>query len=170
MEKEISQIDKINYSSKNYKYVYKSGTNKFKKIGNWLEKESNIFKKETENTEYKMPSFKRRDIIKVDFGINVGSELSNTHFAIVLNSDDNNSADNVTVIPLSSKPGYKRIDVGNILKDFKKDNKYIGTGYALITQIRTISKKRIFNTRIKSRCSPKTFSIVMNEIINYFTK
>ena len=43
----------------------------------------------------KKPNFKREEIIKVDFGINIGSELSNTYFAIVLNSDDNNDVDNL---------------------------------------------------------------------------
>ena len=47
----------------------------------------------------------------------MGSELSNTHFAIVLNSDDNNEVDNITVIPLTSKKGYKRLYIGNVLKD-----------------------------------------------------
>lgn len=94
-----------------------------KKIGNWLEKQSHIFKSESNNIILNKPNFKRGQIIKVDFGVNMGSELSNTHFAIVLNNDDNNNVDNITVIPLTSKTGYKRLYIGNVLKDFEKDKK-----------------------------------------------
>ena len=110
------------------------------------------------------------EIIKVDFGVNMGSELSNTHFAIVLNNDDNNSVDNITVIPLTSKKGYKRLPIGNILKDFKDNDNYKEVGYALITQITTISKKKIFNTKVKSFCNKKTMDIINENIINYLTK
>ena len=165
-----SQINKIESSCKNYKYVYKTGHTKFKKIGNWLEKQSSIFKKEADNITFNKPNFKRGEIIKVDFGVNTGSELSNTHFAIVLNSDDNNSVDNLTVIPLTSKKGYKRIPVGNILKDFKEKNKYSSNGYALITQITTISKKKIIKTNIKSFCNKETMDNIIKNIIEYLTK
>ena len=100
----------------------------------------------------------------------MGSELSNTHFAIVLNSDDNNNVDNLTVIPLTSKKGYKRLNIGNVLKDFEKDKKYSNVGYALITQITTISKKKIFKTGIKSFCDKVIMELITQEIINFFTK
>lgn len=80
-----SQIEKIKDSSKRYQYVYESNNNKFSKMGNWLEKESTLFKKEVDGKKTNKPNFRRGEIIKVDFGINLGSELSNTHFAIVLN-------------------------------------------------------------------------------------
>lgn len=169
MTKKI-QIEKIDKSCLNYKYAYETGNNKFKKIGNWLEKESSVFKSESDNIIYNKPNFKRSEIIKVDFGVNMGSELSNTHFAIVLNSDDNNSVDNLTVIPLTSKKGYKRLNIGNILKDFQINDKYMGDSYALITQITTISKRKIINTNIKSFCDKKTMNIITKNIIEYISK
>lgn len=166
-----NQIEKIENSITNYKYAYKSNYNKFSNLGNWLEKESKIFKNEANNINNNKPNFKRGEIIKVDFGINIGSELSNTHFAIVLNNDDNTIVDNITVIPLSSKKGYKRIPVGKLLKPFsKKDNKYDKETYALITQITTISKKKIFKDNIKCYCNKEILNEINNEIINYITK
>ena len=50
-----------------------------------------------------MLKFKRGKIIKINFDINIGSELSNIHFAIVLNNDDNNDVDSIAVLPLTSK-------------------------------------------------------------------
>ena len=167
--KERSQIKKIDYSCDNYKEAYNTEHVKFLKLGNWLEKESAIFKDEGHNEIYKKPNFKRGEIIKVDFGINIGSELSNTHFAIVLNSDDNNDVDNITVLPLTSKKGYKRLYLGNLLKPFN-DNRYNKKTYALITQITTISKKKIFNDHIKCYCDSNILDLIDLEIKKFLTK
>lgn len=118
IESEVSQIDKIDDSCENYKYAYETAHVKFKKIGNWLEKQSSIFRNEADNKVYNKPNFKRGEIIKVDFGVNMGSELSNTHFAIVLNNDDNNSVDNITVIPLTSKKRLQKITDWQHIKRF----------------------------------------------------
>ena len=157
-----TQIKKIEESIKNYKYVLNSKNTKFTWLGNWLKKESSFFKNEVDKKLNKNPNFKRGDVIKADFGVNVGSELSNIHFAIVLNSDDNTSVDNITVLPLTSKPGYKRLYLGNLLNMFKNNNK---NTYALITQITTISKKKIIKSNIKFRCNAEIM-----EIIRFFTK
>lgn len=42
-----SQIQKIDDGCKNYKEAYNSKHSKFLYLGNWIEKESNIFKNET---------------------------------------------------------------------------------------------------------------------------
>ena len=167
---EKTQIEKIDDSCIDYKYAYNTNHNKFSKLGNQLEKESSIFRSESNNKIYNKPNFKKGEIIKVDFGINIGSELSNTHFAIVLNSDDNNNVDNITVLPLTSKPGYKRIYIGNVLKPFKNDKKYQKNSYALITQITTISKKKIFKDNIRCYCDSDILKELQNEIIKFLTK
>lgn len=164
-----NQIKKIEDSCKNYKYAHISNHIKFSKLGNWLEKESTLFKKESDGKTSNKPNFKRGEIIKVDFGINLGSELSNTHFAIVLNSDDNNNVDNLTVIPLTSKSGYKRFYLENILKPFG-NQKYNKDTYALITQITTISKTKIFNSNIKCYCDKTILEKLNIEIIDFLTK
>ena len=112
--------------------------------------------------------FKRGTIIKVNFGVNPGSELCHTHFAIVLDNADNFYKESLTVIPLSSKVGYGRIPLGKIIQnallsrlkikltpeicddDYKNLNELINTykkykefSYADIAQITTISKSRI---------------------------
>ena len=167
---EKNQIKKIEDSCVNYKKVYCSKYEKFKLLGNWLFKESNIFKNETYVNNENKPNFKRGEIIKVDFGINVGSELSNVHFAIVLNSDDNNSVDNITVLPLTSKRGYKRIYLGKILLPLSKKKLYNLKTYALITQITTISKKKIFYDINRCCCSSEIMDIIDRNIIDFLTK
>lgn len=67
--KKKTQIDKIENSCDNYKYVYNSNNSKFIWLGNWLEKQSKIFKNEADKKVANKPNFKRGEIIKVDFGI-----------------------------------------------------------------------------------------------------
>ena len=117
MERVVNKtIDKIDIACKNYKDLKNSGISKYMKIDNWLYKESNIFKTEIKEIKKRYPKFRRGEIIKVDFGINIGCELSNTHFAIVLNADDNFYTDNITILPITSKKGYKRISLGKLLE------------------------------------------------------
>ena len=168
--KEKTQIDKIDESNENYKYAYNTYFPKFKWLGNWLEKQSSIFRNEANKKKNNKPNFRRGEIIKVDFGINVGSELSNTHFAIVLNNDDNNSVDNITVLPLTSKNGYKRLFLGDLLKTFKNDKRYDKNTYALITQITTISKNKIFKDEIRCYCNKETMELINKEIIDFLIK
>ncbi len=164
--KEKSQIEKIENSCTNYIKAHNSKHIKFLKLGNWLEKESSIFKSEAYNKISNKSNFKRGEIIKVDFGVNIGSELSNVHYAIVLNSDDNNSVDNITVLPITSKKGYKRLYLGNLLKSFGNEKKT----YALITQITTISKKKIFKDSIKCFCNSNELKMIDKEIIKFLTQ
>lgn len=103
-------LDKANNK---YKKLYGTGKARFKNLpfhhrshSNWLEKENNG----QLNSYYS--KYKRGTIVFVEFGINVGHELSGGHFAIVLNHNDNKRNSIVNVIPLSSKnkPFYLPID------------------------------------------------------------
>lgn len=167
-----NNYNRIEKAFKNYKNILKLNNDKFITLDRWLEKESNIFIKETiNNLNKKYPKFKRGQIIKVDFGINIGSELSHTHFAIVLNSDDSLYNDNITVIPITSKSGYKRIPIGKILKEaIPKTEKYNLDCYAYLTQIKTISKNRILKNNINYICDKNILDLIDKNIINYLTK
>ena len=153
-EKEITQIDKIDIACNKYKEVNKTGYIKFDKLGDWLKKESNIFEKEVSQIQKTYKKLKRGQIIKVDFGINIGSELCYTHFAIVLNNNDSIYSDNITVVPITSKIGKDRINLGKILhKVYPNSLKYNLTCYANISQIKTISKSRIFQDNKNFICN-----------------
>lgn len=163
--------DKIDIACQTFKKIHKSKIDKFNKLDSWLEKESNIFYNETTIRNQQYPNFKRGQIIKVDFGVNIGTELSNTHFAIVLNSDDTNSNDNITVLPITSKNGYKRIYLGKLLlKAMPKTSKYNLSCYGFLTQITTISKKRIFMTNLNYICSDDILDKIDKNIKEFLTK
>jgi Uncharacterized protein conserved in bacteria len=74
--------------------------------GYWLAREKN----------HQIPKyytkFKHGSVVMVNFGPNVGSELSGNHFAIVLNKVDKRENKLLTVVPLSSKDHSNYLDLG----------------------------------------------------------
>ena len=167
--KKISVSDKrIDYACETFKEVNKSGNDKFKTLDKWLKKESNIYKRELTYVPSKFMKYKKGTIVKVDFGLNIGSELSNSHFAITMDNNDNIYKETISVVPLTSKPGKNKIDLGSLIFDefINKMNKEIKTinneedlkeikdliyeyskykklTYANVSQFRNISKNRI---------------------------
>lgn len=83
-----------------------------------------------------VPYVTRKQVIWVDFGINIGQELNHSHPAIVLYSRPN--VGTVLVVPLTGKPNDSPVilDIGSI-KDFEDFS------YCKIDQIRAVSKLRI---------------------------
>lgn len=61
-------------------------------------------------------TFKRGNIILVDFSPQVGSEIKGKHFAIVLTKKDRKSNELLTVIPLTSKYHKNHIDLGDYME------------------------------------------------------
>lgn len=164
-------IDKIDTACQTFKKVHKSKIDKFNKLDDWLEKESNIFDRETKKNSTSYPNFKRGQIIKVDFGINIGTELSHSHFAIVLNDDDTTLNDNITVMPITSKNGYRRIYLGKLLlKAMPHTKKYNLNCYGFLTQITTISKKRIFEMNFNYICSNDILDKIDRNVKEFLTK
>lgn len=79
---------------------------KNKKFNNLITHEvgrSKLFKDDNLNKFKKFNKYKRGSIIFVHFGINTNQEFSNSHFAIVLDKNDNPKKGTLTVVPLTSK-------------------------------------------------------------------
>lgn len=68
----------------------------------WLENFSDYIRTETSFNPQELISYKRGDVVKLNFGFNVGSEHGGLHYAIVLDNDNMLSSPVVTVVPLSS--------------------------------------------------------------------
>jgi uncharacterized protein YifN (PemK superfamily) len=72
------------------------------------------------NVEKKSPTyryFKRGTLIRVDFGVNLGCEMSQIHFAVVLNNYDNPQNNILTVVPLTSQAGKFNLNLGSLIID-----------------------------------------------------
>ena len=106
-------------------------------LENWFMEQ--IYKLNKVNRNEKLnyvPYVTRKQVVWVDFGVNVGQELNHSHPAVVLYSRPN--VGTVLVAPLTSKANESDviIDIGEI-KDFE------GFSYCKIDQLRAVSKLRI---------------------------
>lgn len=61
--------------------------------------------------------YPRGSIIKVDFGVNIGSEFSEQHFAITLSKGDKIYNNSIIVLPLTSKQHRNTINLGKLISD-----------------------------------------------------
>lgn len=193
----MNDESKFDIAIKNFKKVKNSDNPKFEKIDHWLEKESILYKAETKMKAKTYLKLKRGTIVKVDFGVNPGSELCHVHFAVVISKNDNIKQETVMVVPLTSKPGVGRLPLNNLIKDeiiksikskYLKDEdvndilnivneyrKYTDFSYAFISQIRPISKSRLiysnnkFDIINKSKCSHEVLDKIDQAIMEEIT-
>ena len=112
----------------------------------WIDKKTTYLKQSLDRSGYgpQPDDLKRGDIVWVEFGINVGTELSDHqtkgHYAIVWAVD----LGNVIVIPLSSRPApgsCLTYDVGVIEGLVDEGVNY--RSYLKLDAIRSVSKRRI---------------------------
>ena len=91
-----------------------------------------------------VPFVTRKQVIWVDFGVNIGQELNHSHPAVVLYSRPN--VGTVLVAPLTSKQNESDvvINIGKI-KDFE------GFSFCKIDQLRDISKLRIQTKKYENK-------------------
>lgn len=100
---------------------------KLKYLHRSLNFKSHIFYNENEGKAYKYQKYKRGSLVMVNFGTNIGYELSGNHFAVVINHDDNYKNGVVTVIPLTSKEKKQYLKLNDSILDLvlHAQNKYI---------------------------------------------
>lgn len=134
-EKEITVNNNLNEkirldkSYNNYhKIINKKLPYKFSYLDEWLLKKSKLLNNESnrlmtelegvQNTKRQLfKTYQRGTIVKVDFGVGIGSEMSQIHFAIVLNNYDNPKNNILTVIPLTSKRSKFNLYLGTLIID-----------------------------------------------------
>lgn len=108
----------LNRSNSGFKTIFDSGHFKFRYLPDWLDIKSELFKKEIRIIESRskrhFDSYRRGTIVSIEFGVNVGSEMSGRHFGIVITKNDNDYNPIVQVIPLTSK---KKKDYISIAKE-----------------------------------------------------
>lgn len=69
----------------------------------WMNSFSQYIHDENAFDPARLKSYKRGDIIKLNFGFNVGSEYGGLHYAIVINNHNPRNSSVLTVIPLTSQ-------------------------------------------------------------------
>ncbi len=125
------------------------------KISQWLNSWIYYIATEKQFDSTKLMTYKRGDIVHVNFGFNVHNELGGTHYAVVVENDNSSSNGTVMVVPLKSadskeeamKELHERTDVylgqGIVVVAQGKDKYTI----AKVNQMRTVDKMRILKPR-----------------------
>ena len=84
----------------------------------WVKTYTGMIRRESDFNPASIPRLTRRQIVNVDFGFRVGSELGGLHYAVVLDKKNSVNGDTVTVIPLGSmKERYKASRNRVVLED-----------------------------------------------------
>lgn len=109
---------------------------------NWLEEKTKKVNEEDSFDSASIPELKRRNVILVDLGFNVGDEFGGEHWAIVLKKSSQKSK-RVLILPITSKEPTNRfnpiyVEIGKI--NGLSRNKH---HWANIFNICSISKQRI---------------------------
>ena len=141
----------------------------------WFDKKATYLKQSLQKSSYlpQPDDLKKGDIVWVEFGINVGTELSDRnkkgHYAVVWAID----LGNIIVIPLSSKPinGSKlSLDLG-IIDELNLDNS-LAHSYLKVDAIRSICKRRISRMNKQSSgkvsLSEEKITLISNFLKNNF--
>ena len=105
-QQKMTPAEKFDTANRNFKTVYRDRKRqhwkKYMFLHNWTLKKSEYLLADEKAYSGNKKVYRRGAIVNVDFGVNVGTELSGNHFAIVLNKDDAPANDKLTVIPLTS--------------------------------------------------------------------
>lgn len=144
---------------------------------NWIFSFCNYLDFETRFDPTRLKKYEPGDIIDVDFGFNLGSELGGVHFAIVLGENSRKNP-NIMVVPLCSYESTdeireNEIDLGFIpeLNQYRKNDKIKGTR-AIPNQMRIISKMRIYYPKRRTdrlaQVSPEQLQLIQNKIIELY--
>lgn len=68
----------------------------------WITDFSNYHDNEKDFDSTTLKKFKRGDIIKVNLGFNIGSELGGLHYCVVINKNDSPYSNTLNIVPLTS--------------------------------------------------------------------
>ena len=142
----------------------------------WLEKKTIYFRQSVLKVSYSSQpdDIRRGDIVWVEFGVNVGNELSDVftkgHYALVWALD----LGNVVVIPLTSRNSYNSklcLDLG-VIKGLNDEG--LTKSYLKLDAIRSVSKRRLARMPNKPQgklsLDNQQLQKVKNHISNYFVE
>ena len=140
-------------------------------ISYWLRDYIKYIKDEKNFNPINLKTYERGDIIKVNLGFNIGSELGGLHYCVVIDKKNNRNSPVVTVIPLSSQKTDKinrnSIILGNDIynKLIEKSNKLIEDNKI---EIKENKNKLLIETKRLIENNATTYEIFMktNELKN----
>lgn len=157
------------------------------KVSQWLSSWIYYLGTEKDFDSNKLMTYKRGDIVHVNFGFNVHNELGGMHYAVVVENDNPSSNGTVMVVPLKSADSEK--EALSELHD--KTEVYLGKGIVImgqgkdkytiakVNQMRAIDKMRILKPRnskkdivypIDSKIRNDMLNKIDQKIVELYTK
>ncbi len=115
----------------------KLNDNQRQELEKWFAEQIYKLNKVSKNKQLNyVPYVTRKQVVWVDFGVNIGQELNHSHPAVLLYSRPN--VGTVLVAPLTSKANES-----DVIIDIGKIENFEGFSYCKIDQLRAVSKLRI---------------------------
>jgi len=145
--KKINNLMEMYINNPEEKYLKKANL-----LSYWLEDFSDYIREENNFNPKELISYKRGDVIKVNFGFNVGSEHGGLHYAIVLDNNNLHSSPVITVVPLSS---------GTAATTYQRD---VFLGQELYIKMNTKNKSLLESARTKYDENKKILDALNNTI------
>lgn len=153
---------------------------KIKKVAEWINIWTLYLQLEDKFDSNKLRKYERGDIVHVNFGFNVCSELGGSHYAVVVEKNNDRSNDTVIVVPLRSENGQLKEDY--VIENLKKHEVLLGKNIipigeaknnysiAKINQIRTIAKLRITSPKKENDAAYPIDTEIRNDILDKIDK
>jgi mRNA-degrading endonuclease toxin of MazEF toxin-antitoxin module len=131
----------IRFLNNTIEYYLNDGNNprKAQLICKWLKEFSNYIRFEDNFDATRNIAYHRGDIIKVNFGFNIGSELGGVHYAIVIDNNNLHNSETLTVVPMSSFKPDKQLYPRDI---------YIGSEFYSLLHSKVARLKREVNEEL----------------------
>lgn len=111
----------------------------------WMRDYKNYLKNESKFSSNYLPAFKRGNIVNVNLGFNLGSEMGGLHYAIVLQNSPRNNP-NLVIAPLTSSKGRttfhkSEVNLGEELY-FKIQGKHSGLQTSIPNEIKLLEEAK----------------------------
>lgn len=118
---DLGPAAKFDLANHNFKQVYRNRNSKhwkkYKYLPDWIVQKSEYLLNDDKAYRGNKKVYRRGAFVNVDFGVNVGQELSGNHFAIILNKDDSPTNDKLTVVPLTSHDHPHTVELDHTLRE-----------------------------------------------------
>lgn len=118
-----------NYLDSNLESSNEDNIKKVNIISYWFKDYINYINSENDFNPVNLKTYERGDVIKVNLGFNIGSELGGLHYCVVIDKKNNRNSPVITVVPLFSqkkdKVNKNSVVLGNdiYVKMLDKSNK-----------------------------------------------
>lgn len=122
----------------------------------WLEQFSDYIMEEDNFNPTALKSYKRGDIVKLNFGFNVGSEYGGLHYGVVINNSNPHNSKVLTVIPLTS---YKQG------QEIHHDDVFLGNELYKLLKLKHDTLSQSINAELKEAAQFQQIMMFMDNML-----